>query len=94
MAIWIAQYVYLEKDGNTGVATARIAAASREEAMEKAAKSAAVKDFMLSVYPESDAQHLGAIRHRAMEMTGKAVIADTENWAEEDEEDEAEETWE
>jgi len=90
LATWIAQYVYLEKDGNTGVTTARITADSREEAMEKAAKSATAADFTLSVYLESSDQHLGAIRHRAMEMTGRAVIADTEGWNEEDEEDDLE----
>ena len=78
LAIWIAQYVYLEKDGNTGITTARITAGSREEAMKKAARTAAVADFALSVHPESSDQHLGSIRHRAMEMAGKAVIAGTE----------------
>ncbi len=86
MATWIAQYVYLEKDGNTGIATTRVTAGSREEAIRKAARTAAVADFALSVYPESSDQHLGAIRHRAMEMAGKAVIVDMEGWDEEDEE--------
>ncbi len=90
LAIWIAQYVYLEKDGDTGITTARITAGSREEAMEKAAETAAVADFSLSVYPESSDQHLGAIRHRAMEMAGKAVIAGTEAADEYDEDDDAE----
>ncbi len=88
MATWIAQYVYLEKDGNTGVTTALITAGSREEAMRKAARTAAVADFALSVYLESSDQHLGSIRHRAMEMAGKAVIAGTEAVNGKDEEDE------
>ena len=52
--------------------------------MEKAARSAVVADFALSVYPESSDQHLGAIRHRAMEMAGKAIIADTKAGEEEE----------
>lgn len=92
MATWIAQYVYLEKDGNTGVTTARITADSREEAMKKAAEKAVAADFALSVYLESSDQHLGAIRHRAMEMAGKAIIAGTEAGDEEDEDEDGVET--
>jgi len=76
VAVWIVQYVYRDKDGGTTVSTSRLHAPNRESAMTAAARSAPApaEEFTLTVHAESDDQHLGAVRHRAMELAGRAII--------------------
>jgi len=68
---WIIQYVFEDAKGKTRVSLGETAAETKEEALELAAKAAPVKEFLVSVHPQSDEQFLGAVRRKAMIMSGK-----------------------
>jgi len=74
VTVWIVQYVYLDADGDTAVSTSRLHAPNRESAMKAAAGKAPAEEFTLTLQAETDDQHLGTVRHRALELSGQGVV--------------------
>ncbi len=71
MPRWIIEYVYEGADGKTRISIDRLNAPTKEEAIKKAAEIAPADEFLVSAYSESDEQFLGAVRGKAMAMSGK-----------------------
>ncbi len=59
---WIAHYLYQGADGEIRSMTTRLLAASRREAVDRAAEAAPAKDFVVQIHAESDEQFLGTVR--------------------------------
>lgn len=68
---WIAHYIYAADDGNARTRTRKIKAVDHEAAVQVAASSPPAKDFVVSVYPESEDQYLGLVRDAAMRISGR-----------------------
>ena len=68
MPRWIIQYVYMDADGKTRVSLDTLAAPTRDEARDRAARGAPADEFLVTVQAESDEQYLGTVRHRAMTL--------------------------
>lgn len=65
---WIAHYIYASRDGAARTRTRRIRAADYDAAVRFAAADSPARDFVVSVYPESDEQYLGLVRGAAMRI--------------------------
>ena len=66
MRFWVAQYLYPRPDGGARLVVRRIRAMDREAAESVALKGAPADEFSLTLVPESEAQFLGQVRHRAL----------------------------
>lgn len=73
MTRWIVQFVYDGGEGKTQISHPKITVADKEEARELAAKVAPSGEYVFSIHSESDEQFLGAVRHKAMIISGKAI---------------------
>lgn len=65
---WIAHYIYAADDGSARARTRRIRAADYDAAVQFAAGNSPAREFVVSVYPESDDQYLGLVRSAAIRM--------------------------
>ena len=68
---WIAHYIYASGDGSALTRTRKIRAADYDAAVQVAASDSPAREFVVSVYPESDDQYLGLVRGAAMRMSGQ-----------------------
>jgi len=59
---WIAHYLYQGEDGEVRSMTTRLVAATRQEAVDRAAGAAPAADFVVQVHAESEDQFLGRVR--------------------------------
>ncbi len=71
MKRWIVQYVYMDAKGETRISIDHMTAKTKEEARDKAAKTAPAEEFMLTVQEESDDQTLGSVRRKFLTKTHK-----------------------
>ena len=78
MKNWVVQYVYATDKAEQGVSISHIEAETLEEAKQKAVENAVAEEFIFNVYPQSDEQFLGAVKHDANMMVGKGETADIE----------------
>lgn len=69
--IWIAHYIYAADDGSARTRTRKIEAVDYDAAVQFAAGDSPAKDFVVSVYPESEDQYLGLVRDAAMRISGR-----------------------
>lgn len=65
---WIAHYIYASDDGGARTRTRKIQAADYDAAVQFAAGDSPAREFVVSVYPESDDQYLGLVRGAAMRI--------------------------
>lgn len=68
---WIAHYIYAANDGNARTRTRKIKAVDYDAAVQFAAGNSPAKDFVVSVYPESEDQYLDLVRGAAMRISGR-----------------------
>lgn len=68
---WIAHYIYAADDGSARTRTRKIRAADYEAAVQFAAGESPAREFVVSVYPESDDQYLDLVRGAAMRIRGR-----------------------
>ena len=62
---WIVHYTYLDSQGETRTMVTRLAAPSKQAAIDSAAAVAPSAEFVVQVHAESDEQFLGQVRNDA-----------------------------
>ncbi|WP_135078354.1 hypothetical protein [Terasakiella sp. SH-1] len=78
MKNWVIQYVYATEKNEQGVSILEVQAETLEEAKEIAVQKAAAEEYIFNVYPQSDEQFLGTVKHQASMLVGKGETAESE----------------
>lgn len=73
MARWVVQYIYADTDGSARFLFGTLEADTLVEAKKLANERAPVEEFVFDIAPESDAQFLGQVKSKAMDLTGKSA---------------------
>jgi len=78
MKNWVVQYVYATDKAEQGVSISHIEAETLEEAKKKAVENAVAEEFIFNVYPQSEEQFLGSVKHHANIIVGNGETVDIE----------------
>jgi hypothetical protein len=78
MKNWVIQYVYATEKDEQGISILEVSAETIEEAKEIAIQKAAAEEYVFNIYPQSDEQFLGNVKHQASIMVGKGETVDTD----------------
>ncbi|SCA54809.1 hypothetical protein MTBPR1_10056 [Candidatus Terasakiella magnetica] len=78
MKNWVIQYVYATEKAEQGVSILEVEAETIEEAKKIAVQKAAAEEYIFNVYPQSDEQFLGSVKHQANMLVGKGEYIDSE----------------
>lgn len=78
MKNWVVQYVYATDKDEQGVSISEIQADTLEEAKEIAQQKAVAEEYIFNVYPQSEEQYLGTVKHDAKMMTGNGEIVEND----------------
>lgn len=78
MKNWVIQYVYATDKNEQGISILEIQAESLEAAKEIAIQKAAAEEYVFNIYPQSDEQFLGNVKHQASILVGKGEIIEND----------------